>query len=252
MELFPAIDVRAGRCVRLVEGDFGRETAYGDDPVAVARSFAAAGTRWIHVVDLDAARSGQPVNRAVVARIAAAVRAAGVRVQAGGGVRTVADAEELLAAGVDRVVLGTAAVENPELLAQIAQRWPGQVAAGLDHREGQVRTRGWLQGAGRLVEEVIPEVIAAGAATVIVTDIGRDGRLSGPDVAGLSGLLEQTGAPIIASGGVRDLGDVQALAGVRSRDGAGLVGVIAGTALYEGRLQIAAAVAALKGSSVAP
>jgi phosphoribosylformimino-5-aminoimidazole carboxamide ribotide isomerase len=212
VDLYPAIDLRGGRCVRLVGGDFSAETVYGEDPVAVARAFQAAGARWIHVVDLDAARTGAPVNRPVVVRIAEAVP--GVRVQAGGGVRTPEDAADLLAAGVARVVVGTAAVERPELVAEIAGHWPGQVAVGLDHRAGVAQVRGWTQG-GRGMDELIPEVVAVGAAALIVTDIQRDGRLSGPDLCGLSVLLGQTTAPIIASGGVRTIDDIRALARLR-------------------------------------
>ena len=239
MDLFPAIDLRGGRCVRLVEGDFAQETVYGDDPVAVARSFAAAGARWVHVVDLDAARSGDPVNRPVVAAVAAAL-GPDVSVQTGGGVRSMEDAEELLGAGVARVVIGTAAVEDPSLVARVAERWPGRVAVGLDHRGGEVRLRGWTEGAGRRVEELVPAAVAAGASAVIVTDISRDGRLTGPDVAGLAALVEATGAPVIASGGVSSLDDVAALAAID-----GLSGVIAGKAIYEGRLDVAAALAVL-------
>jgi phosphoribosylformimino-5-aminoimidazole carboxamide ribotide isomerase len=240
VDLYPAIDLRGGRCVRLVEGDFGRETVYGDDPVAVALGFAEAGARWIHVVDLDAARTGDPVNRAVVAAVASALAGPGVSVQTGGGVRTVDAAAALLDAGVARVVVGTAAVEDPTLVGRIAARWPGQVAVGLDHRSGEVRLRGWTEGAGRSVADLVPEAVAAGAAAVIVTDISRDGRLAGPDVEGLTRLAAATGAPLIASGGVSSLDDVLALAGVP-----GLVGVIAGKAIYEGRLDVAAAVGAL-------
>jgi phosphoribosylformimino-5-aminoimidazole carboxamide ribotide isomerase len=243
VELYPAIDLRGGRCVRLIEGDFERETSYSDDPVAVARRFQAAGARWIHVVDLDGARTGHPINREVVGAIAAAVHAGHVRVQTGGGVRTVEDAEALRAAGVARVVVGTAAVERPRLIAEIAARWPGGVAVGLDHRHGQVRVRGWTEGGGRRVTEIVPEAIEAGAAAVIVTDIARDGRLTGPDLAGLSALLAGTTAPIIASGGVRDVDDVRALARLGTTAGRGLVGVIAGKAIYEGRLDLRAALA---------
>ena len=239
MDLFPAIDLRGGRCVRLVEGDFAQETVYGDDPVAVARSFADAGARWIHVVDLDAARSGDPVNRPVVAAVAAAVGPA-VSVQTGGGVRTLADADELLGAGVARVVIGTAAVEDPGLVRRVAERWPGRVAVGLDHRGGEVRLRGWTEGAGRRVEELVPAAVASGATAVVVTDISRDGRLTGPDVAGLAALVAATGAPVIASGGVSSLDDVRALAAIE-----GLAGVIAGKAIYEGRLDISDALAVL-------
>jgi phosphoribosylformimino-5-aminoimidazole carboxamide ribotide isomerase len=249
VDLYPAIDLRGGRCVRLVEGDFAQETAYSDDPVAVAGAFQAAGARWIHVVDLDGARTGVPVNREVVGRIAAAVRKGGVRVQAGGGVRSAGDAEELRAAGVARVVLGTAAVERPDLVAEIAGRWPGGVAVGLDNRDGEVRVRGWTEGGGRRVVEIVPEAIGAGAAVVIVTDIARDGRLGGPDLVGLSNLLAGTGAPIIASGGVRDLADVRALARLTTNGGHKLAGVIAGKAIYEGGLDVGAALAECSASA---
>ncbi len=253
MDLYPAIDVLGGRCVRLVEGDFERSTVYGSDPVAVARRFAGAGARWIHVVDLDAARTGRPVNRDVVRRITAAAAAAGgVRVQAGGGVRTVGDADELLSAGVERVVVGTAAVENPALVAEISTRWPGRVAVGVDHRRGEVRVRGWTEGSARRVADVVPEALAAGAVAAIITDVERDGRLEGPDVEGLREVLSATRAPIIASGGVRHLDDIRALAGLRAPGGAGLVGVIAGMAIYEGALDVAAAVKELSAPEEAP
>jgi phosphoribosylformimino-5-aminoimidazole carboxamide ribotide isomerase len=243
VELYPAIDLRGGRCVRLVEGDFARETTYSDDPVAVACAFLDAGARWIHVVDLDGARTGLPANRGVVRRIADAARGRSARVQTGGGIRTVEDAEELRAAGVARVVLGTAAVERPQLIAEIAGGWPGGVAVGLDHRHGEVRVRGWTEGGGRRVAEIVPEAITAGAAAVIVTDIARDGRLSGPDLAGLAELLAGTGAPIIASGGVRDLADVRDLARLATTGGQRLAGVVAGKAIYEGGLDVRAALA---------
>jgi phosphoribosylformimino-5-aminoimidazole carboxamide ribotide isomerase len=240
VDLYPAIDLRAGRCVRLVEGDFDRETVYGDDPVAVAGSFADQGASWVHVVDLDAARTGDPVNRPVVAAIAASLAGRDVRVQTGGGVRSLDDASSLLDSGVARVVIGTAAVEDPSLVAAVAARWPGRVAVGLDHRGGEVRLRGWTEGAGRSVAELVPAAVAAGATAVIVTDISRDGRMNGPDIAGLTALVGETGAPLIASGGVSSLDDVKALAAV-----AGLVGVIAGKAIYEGRLDVRAALEAL-------
>lgn len=240
MDLYPAIDLRGGRCVRLVEGDFDRETVYGDDPLAVAVAFADQGASWVHVVDLDAARTGHPVNRPVVATIATFLARRGVRVQTGGGVRSLDDAAALLGCGVARVVIGTAAVEDPSLVSAVAGRWPGQVAVGLDHRGGEVRLRGWTEGAGRSVAELVPEAVAAGASAVIVTDISRDGRLSGPDTDGLRRLVEETGAPVIASGGVSSLDDVKALAAVD-----GLVGVIAGKAIYEGRLDVPEALAVL-------
>ncbi len=240
MDLYPAIDLRGGRCVRLVEGDFGRETSYGDDPVSVAKAFAAQGASWIHVVDLDAARTGDPVNRAVVSAIAGSVT---VPVQTGGGVRSVDDAAALFAGGVTRVVLGTAAIEQPGLVADLASRWPGRVAVGVDHRDGEVRLRGWTEGAGRRAVDVVRAAVADGAVAVIVTDIARDGRLAGPDVVGLAGLLEVTGAPLIASGGVATLDDLRLLAAVRA-GGRTLTGAVVGKALYEARFTVAEAVAA--------
>jgi phosphoribosylformimino-5-aminoimidazole carboxamide ribotide isomerase len=193
-------------------------------------------------VDLDAARTGDPVNRPVVAAIAGAVT---VPVQTGGGVRSVEDAAALLGAGVTRVVVGTAAVERPELVAELAERWPGRIAVGLDHRDGEVRLRGWLEGGGKRVAELIPAAVAAGAVAVVVTDISRDGKLAGPDVTGLAGLLELTGAPLVASGGVGGLDDLRLLAAVRA-NGRGLEGVIVGKALYEGAFTVAEAVAACR------
>jgi phosphoribosylformimino-5-aminoimidazole carboxamide ribotide isomerase len=236
MDLFPAIDLLGGRCVRLVEGDFARETTYGDDPIAIALRFAEAGARWIHVVDLDAARTGDPINRDVVLGVAAAVAPHAVKVQSGGGVRRIEDAAQLLDGGVERVVIGTAAVEHPQLVSAVASRWPTRVAVGLDHRGGEVRLRGWEAGAGRSVEELVPEVVAAGAAAVIVTDISRDGRLCGPDLEGLAALVEETGASIIASGGVSSTADLAALSTIR-----GLAGVIVGKAIYEGHVDVTTA-----------
>ena len=241
MELFPAIDLRGGRCVRLVEGDFDQETVYGDDPIAIATAFASAGARWIHVVDLDAALTGEPVNRAVIAEIARSLRQT-VNVQSGGGVRSERDAEELLGSGVARVVVGTAALETPGLLATLCGRWPGRVAAGVDHRAGEVRLRGWTEGTGVKASDAVDEAAKAGAAAVVVTDISRDGRLAGPDVAGLAELLETSDVPLVASGGVSGIGDIEALAALRSRRGTTLHGVIVGKAIYEGKVDVARAV----------
>lgn len=244
MDLYAAIDLRGGHCVRLVEGDFARETIYDADPVAVARQFARQGAAWIHVVDLDAARTGTPANARVLESIVAAVT---VPVQTGGGIRSIADAEARFATGVTRVVVGTAAVDAPELVAELCRRWPGRVAVGLDHRDGEVRLRGWVDAGGRRVSELVPDAIAAGAASVIVTDISRDGRLAGPDVVGLAGLLEATRAPLVASGGVASLDDLRILAGIRA-GGTALAGVVVGKALYEGAFTAAEAVAAAAGS----
>lgn len=238
-ELFPAIDLRGGHVVRLRQGDYDDETVYGDDAVSVAESFVDQGATWIHVVDLDAARSGDPVNRPVIAAVAR--RLAGrARVQTGGGVRSVADAEALAAAGVARVVMGSAAVSTPSLVAEASRLVP--VAVGLDHRSGEVAVHGWTEGSGRTVHEVIdwfPD-----AAAFVVTDIARDGMLSGPDVVGLADVAARTSVPVIASGGVGSLVDVAALSTIP-----GLHGVIIGKALYEKRFTVAEAVRVLGGAT---
>ncbi|MGE3589387.1 MAG: HisA/HisF-related TIM barrel protein, partial [Ilumatobacteraceae bacterium] len=215
--------------------DYDRQTTYGDDPVAVASSFVDQGASWIHVVDLDAARSGSPVNRDVVARIARAVGArAGV--QTGGGVRTLDDARALADCGVARVVMGSAAVRSPELVAEVAEVVP--VAVGLDHRGGELSVHGWTEGSGVQLADALGWFPAA--AAFVITDISRDGMLDGPDVEGLAAAAASAPAPVIASGGVAALADVAALAAVP-----GIGGVITGKALYEGRFTVAEAVATL-------
>lgn len=239
MELFPAIDLLDGRAVRLYQGDYDRETVYNDDPVAQAIEFARAGARWIHVVDLDAARSGTPRNRDVIAAIAAAVE---VPIQTGGGVRSEAAADALFDAGVARVVLGTAALEDPALVAALASRVP--VAVGLDARGREVAVRGWEQGSGRDLLDVAREFADVGVEALIVTEIGRDGTLEGPDVDGLGEVLEATELPVIASGGVGTIDDLRALDALRSA-GRRLSGAIVGRALYEGAFTLADALAAV-------
>jgi phosphoribosylformimino-5-aminoimidazole carboxamide ribotide isomerase len=232
--IYPAIDLRGGRCVRLRQGDYTDETVYGDDPVAMARSFAEAGASWIHVVDLDAARTGEPVNRPVIAAIAEAVRGT-ARIQTGGGVRTVADAEALARAGVGRVVMGTAAVAHPELVERASSYVA--VAVGLDHRGGELAVHGWTEGSGLQVVDVLDRYPHADA--FVVTEIGRDGMLTGPDVDGLEAVMAATGVPVIASGGIASLDDLRALAHL------GVAGAITGKAVYEGRFTVAEALAAV-------
>ncbi len=239
VELFPAIDLRGGKVVRLLQGDYDQQTTYGDDPVATACSFVDAGATWIHVVDLDAARSGSPENRSVVAAIARAV-AGRARVQTGGGVRTVDDAIVLADVGVARVVMGSAAVREPSLVDQVAERV--RVAVGLDHRAGELAVHGWTQGSGVRLDAALHWFPAADA--FVITDIGRDGMLEGPDVDGLAAAAAATSVPVIASGGVATLADVTALALVP-----GIAGVITGKAIYEGRFTVAQAVAALAGAN---
>ncbi len=235
IELYPAIDLLGGRVVRLRQGDYADETVYGSDPVAMARSFAEAGSPWIHVVDLDAAKSGDPINRPVVAAIVQAVLGIS-KVQTGGGVRSVADAEELANAGVARVVMGSAAVREPSLVAEASKVVP--VAVGLDHRSGEISIHGWTQGSGMMLDDAYD--LFPTAAVFVITDIGRDGMLEGPDTEGLTRSAASAGAPIIASGGVSSIADIEALAKIP-----GLGGVITGKAVYEGRFTVAEGLAAL-------
>lgn len=235
MNLYPAIDLLGGAVVRLRQGDYDESTVYGTDPESVALGFVANGAQWVHVVDLDGARSGEPVNRAVIARIAAAV-AGRARVQVGGGVRSVADVEALASAGVARVVMGSAAVADPPLVSRAATVLP--VAVGLDHRGGEAAVHGWTKGSGRSVVDLVGEF--PDAAAFVVTDIARDGMLTGPDVDGLAALAAATDTAVVASGGVGSLDDLRALAAVGSLDG-----VIVGKALYERRFTVAEAIGVL-------
>jgi phosphoribosylformimino-5-aminoimidazole carboxamide ribotide isomerase len=247
MDLYPAIDIRGGRCVRLRQGDYADETIYGDDPVAVALSFAAAGAKWIHIVDLDAARTGNPINRPIIRALTKEVGVHGVSVQTGGGVRTLSDVRELVEAGVVRVVVGTAAVETPSLVAESAAAFPGGVAVGLDARlldDGryEVAVRGWVAGSGHDLFALVDKFDASGASAFVVTEIGRDGMLSGPDNDGLRRVMERTGVGVVASGGVSSLADLEAL---RELTGGGrsLLGAIAGKAIYEKRFSVEQAIA---------
>jgi phosphoribosylformimino-5-aminoimidazole carboxamide ribotide isomerase len=244
MELFPAIDLRGGNAVRLFQGDFDREQPYGD-PLTLADAFADAGAPWLHVVDLDAARLGVPANRAIVLAVARRTR---LPVQTGGGVRSEDDVAELIGGGVRRVVLGTAALEDPELLARCAERFPGQVALGLDYRlrpDGvrEAAVRGWTEGSGHAVGDVLDGIAHVPLGAVVATAIERDGTLSGPDLAGLSVLLDATMIPVVASGGVANVGDLHALAALRGT-GRRLAGVVVGKALLDGRMSIKEAIAA--------
>ena len=242
MDLYPAIDLRDGRCVRLYQGDYARETVYADDPVALARAFAAEGATWVHVVDLDAARTGHPHNYELVAAVAVAVD---VPVQCGGGVRTDAAADGLLGRGVRRVVVGTAALERPDWVRTLAGRYPGQVAVGLDARGRDVAVRGWAQGSGHDLVDVARRFEDAGVAALVVTEIGRDGTLSGPALDQLAAVLEATSVDLIASGGVGTLADLRTLSALEV-DGRRLAGIIVGRALYEGAFRVSDAIATVE------
>jgi phosphoribosylformimino-5-aminoimidazole carboxamide ribotide isomerase len=234
MELLPAIDLRGGRCVRLRRGDYAAETVYGDDPVAQAVAFAEAGARWVHVVDLDAALTGDPANRAAVAGVAAAMAERGVAVQTGGGIRSVDDARELAAAGVRRVVLGTAGVERPGLVDEVAGVVP--VAVGLDVRGREVAVKGWTETAGTL-DDVLASYAGRPVEAFVVTQIGVDGTMQGPDLDLYRELLD-AGVALVASGGVGTLDHLRDLAGI------GVPAVIVGRALYEGSFTTEEALAA--------
>lgn len=233
--LYPAIDLRDGKVVRLTQGDYTQEKIYGEDPVQVASDFATVGAKWIHVVDLDAARGGGPVNRSVIGNIVKAVGES-VRVQTGGGVRTQDDAQELRDHGVARVVMGSAAVKNPQLVEKVADIV--DVAVGLDHRGGMIAVEGWTQSSDLTLVDALAMYPAAKA--FVITDIARDGMLSGPDLEGLAAAVAQTSIPVIASGGVSSIQDIVDLAQI-----SGLGGVITGRAIYEGRFSVAEALRAL-------
>ncbi|HEV7761458.1 MAG TPA: 1-(5-phosphoribosyl)-5-[(5-phosphoribosylamino)methylideneamino]imidazole-4-carboxamide isomerase [Acidimicrobiales bacterium] len=251
MQLYPAIDLLDGRCVRLYQGDYDQTTVYGDDPATQAETFAAEGAPWVHVVDLDAARTGEPRNRDLIAAVVAAVD---VPVQVGGGVRDDAAADALLAAGVQRVVVGTAALDDPAWVRRLAARYPGQVAVGLDARGRDVAVRGWVEASGRDLVDVARDFDDAGVAALVVTEIGVDGTLAGPALDQLAAVLEATSLDLVASGGVGGLADLRALDALVAGDGDGdrpdgrrrLAGVIVGRAIYEGAFSVAQAVEVLE------
>lgn len=235
MELWPAIDLRGGKCVRLLQGDYERETIFGEDPVAMARGFVAAGARRLHVVDLDGAKAGAPVQADLVGRM---VEAAGVPCQLGGGVRTREAAVAYLAAGIERVVLGSAAVEHPELLESLAHEHPGRIVLGLDARDGRVALRGWLETTVLTAVEVARRHAGLPLAGVVYTDIAKDGMLAGPNLEALAEMIAATRLPVVASGGVATVDDIRRVAAT------GAAGCIVGKALYAGAVTMPEALAA--------
>jgi phosphoribosylformimino-5-aminoimidazole carboxamide ribotide isomerase len=252
MELLPAIDLRGGTAVRLTQGDFEREDRYGD-PLDLAARYLAAGARWVHVVDLDGARTGVAHERAVVGRIVRLAEDAGARVEFGGGIRSEDDAAAVLESGVARVVLGTAALEEPALAGRCARRWPERVAVGLDYRVGtdgvaEAQAQGWLAGSGHSVTDLLALWEKEPIGAVVATSVARDGMLQGPDLAGLQALLAATNLPVVASGGVSSVADVVALAGLHA-SGRRLAGAIVGKAIVEGRLSVEEGIAACAASA---
>ncbi len=235
MILYPAIDLKNGACVRLVRGEMATATIFNADPVAQARHFADAGFEWLHVVDLDGAFAGRSVNGEAVAAIRDAV---GIRIQLGGGIRDRAAIEHWLALGIDRIVLGTAALRDPELVQRAAADHPGRIAVGIDARDGRVAVEGWAETTGIGVVALARRFEECNVAAIIHTDIARDGALGGIDADAVAELAQQVRIPVIASGGVAALADIAALA-ARERDG--VAGIICGRALYDGRIDPRAA-----------
>ena len=235
MIIFPAIDLKGGQCVRLAEGDMNRATVYADDPAAQAALFRAAGATHLHVVDLDGAFAGD--SRNAIGVKAALSGFGGGKVQVGGGIRTAAHVEGWLAAGVWRVVMGTAALDNPDLVKGLAKDHPGRIVVAVDARDGMVATRGWADVSTLPVAELAKQFEDAGVAAVLFTDVGRDGMLKGVNVEATVALAAATSLPVIASGGVASIADIHALVGKP-----GIEGVITGRALYDGRLDLAEAI----------
>ena len=243
MILYPAIDLKDGQCVRLYQGEMSRATVFNDDPAAQARSFVAAGCRFLHVVDLDGAFAGRSMNAAAVEAI---VEAAGAPVQLGGGIRHRAAIEAWLARGVARVILGTAALREPALVRHACRDFPGRIVIGIDARQGRVAIEGWAQESPRDALGLAQEFEGAGAAAIVYTDIERDGAMKGVNVAATAALAGAISTPVIASGGVASLADLVAL---KAHEADGISGVICGRALYDGRLDLRQALAVLEAAA---
>ncbi|MCY3695023.1 MAG: 1-(5-phosphoribosyl)-5-[(5-phosphoribosylamino)methylideneamino]imidazole-4-carboxamide isomerase [Chloroflexi bacterium] len=239
MIIYPAVDIRGGRAVRLHQGDFAREVVFYDSPAEAARNWIDQGAEWLHVVDLDGARSGTPTNRAAVAAIAELP----AQLQLGGGLRRIEAVESAIAGGADRVVLGTAAVEDPALFQAACRQFPGQIAVGIDARDGVAATRGWARDAGTDAVDLACACERQGAAAIIYTDIDRDGMLGGINTDRLAQVCGAVEIPVIASGGVAALSDVTAASA------AGAAGLIIGRALYDGRVDLRAALTKAAGAA---
>jgi phosphoribosylformimino-5-aminoimidazole carboxamide ribotide isomerase len=242
--LFPAIDLKDGACVRLVRGEMARATIFNTDPAAQAKKFASQGFSWLHLVDLNGAIEGKPVNDRAVEAILDTVD---LPAQLGGGIRDMAGIEAWLERGVRRVILGTVALEDPDLVRDACRRFPGRVAVGIDARSGRVATHGWTETSETSAADLARRFEDAGVAAIIYTDIDRDGVMAGPNVEATAELAAQLSTPIIASGGVASLADLEALKSVAA---SGIVGVVCGRALYDGRIDPAEALELLKKKSV--
>ncbi|QIR85469.1 1-(5-phosphoribosyl)-5-[(5-phosphoribosylamino)methylideneamino]imidazole-4-carboxamide isomerase [Paracoccus sp. AK26] len=238
MILYPAIDLKDGNCVRLLRGEMEAATVFGTDPAAQARAFQDAGAEWLHLVDLNGAFAGRPVNGAAVEAILAAID---IPAQLGGGIRDMATIEGWLDKGLSRVILGTVAVENPDLVRQAAAAFPGRIAVGIDARGGRVATRGWATETEVMATDLARQFEDAGVAAIIYTDIDRDGAMQGPNIAATEALARAVRIPVIASGGVSSLDDLRALAGTQV-----IAGAISGRALYDGAIDLGQALSLLK------
>ena len=241
MIIFPAIDIRDGKCVRLEEGRFDRETIFAENPLEAARRWVEAGTEWLHMVDLDGARAGQPVNLKVVSEIA---KTFNVKIQLGGGIRTAENVREILSAGIQRVILGSVAVRSPELVRQVCAEFGERIVIGIDARGGEVAVDGWEKSGLMQVEDLALQMKKVGAARIIYTDISRDGMLTGVNIPATLQLAEKSGLAVIASGGVKGMEDVLALQALTKR---GIEGVIIGKALYTGAISLPEALKVAQG-----
>lgn len=240
--IYPAIDIRGGKCVRLFQGDYAKETVYADSPLAMAKRWAEQGASWVHLVDLDGAKEGKPVNAVIIKEIA---RTISVPVQVGGGIRTEEQIKDYLEAGVARVIVGTAAIEDEPFTKRILQAYGDQIAIGLDCRNGMVATRGWLETTDVSATELAKRLVTYGAETFIYTDIARDGTMTGPNVAEIAALAQATGKSVIASGGVSRLDDLLVLA---QHAADGVSGAIVGKALYTDAFTLEEALGRMEGS----
>ena len=244
MDIFPAIDLLDGKCVRLYQGDYNKSEVFNDNPAAMAKSWLEQGANKLHLVDLDGAKAGHPVNLDAIASIVEMVSTASqpVQIQVGGGLRTEASVVQLLNLGIDRVILGTVAVEQPELVRQLCQKYPQKIVVGIDARSGKVATKGWLETSEVLATDLAKQMASMGVAAIIYTDIHRDGTMTGPNLAALRELASGVEIPVIASGGVSSLGDLLSLLSLST---IGVTGTIVGRALYTGEVNLTEAIRAV-------
>ena len=244
MDIFPAIDLLDGKCVRLYQGDYNKSEVFNDNPAAMAKSWLEQGANKLHLVDLDGAKAGHPVNLDAIASIVEMVSTASqpVQIQVGGGLRTEASVVQLLNLGIDRVILGTVAVEQPELVRQLCQKYPQKIVVGIDARSGKVATRGWLETSEVLATDLAKQMASMGVAAIIYTDIHRDGTMTGPNLEALRELASGVEIPVIASGGVSSLGDLLSLLSLST---IGVTGTIVGRALYTGEVNLTEAIRAV-------